>query len=64
MTKLAKKVIFVFDRVVNTVEKGETAAYKHFLLFPTVFSKAFYFRFIKGQVCVVKSFNPFLNDKF
>ena len=30
---------FVFDRVENTVGKGENAGYQHFLLFPQCFQK-------------------------
>ena len=30
---------FVFDRVENTVEKGEIACYEQFLLFPQCFQK-------------------------
>ena len=32
-------MISVFDRVENTVEKGENAGYQHFLLFPQCFPK-------------------------
>ena len=35
--KLAKMMIFVFDRVENIVEKGENAGNQHFLLFPHCF---------------------------
>ena len=42
-----------FDRVENIVGKGENAGKQHFLLFP-VFSKAFFFRVVKSQDCVVK----------
>ena len=35
----AKMKIFLFDIVVNTVEKGENAGYHHFLLFPHYFPK-------------------------
>ena len=38
-----------FDRVENTVGKGENAGYQHFLLFPTVFSNAFFFRVLKSR---------------
>ena len=33
-------IISVFDRVENIVEKGESAGYQHFLLFPQCFQKA------------------------
>ena len=36
-------------------EKGENAGYQHFLLFPTVFSKPFFFRVVESRDCVVKS---------
>ena len=39
------------DRVENTVVKEENAGYEHFLLFPTVFSKAFFYRVIKSLDC-------------
>ena len=32
--KVAKLMIFVFDRIENIVGKGENAGYQHFLLFP------------------------------
>ena len=32
--------ISLFDRVENTVRKGENAGYKHFLLFPQRFPKS------------------------
>ena len=36
---VAKRMISLFDRVENTVEKGENAGYQHFLLFPQCFPK-------------------------
>ena len=36
---LTKITISVFDRVKNTVGKGENAGYQHFLLFSQCFSK-------------------------
>ena len=33
-------IISFFDRVENTVGKGENAGYQHFLLFPQCFEKA------------------------
>ena len=53
--KVAKITIFLFDRAENTGGKGENAGYQHFLLFPPVFSKAFFFRVVKSRDCVVKS---------
>ena len=32
-------MIPVFDRIENTVEKGENAGHQHFLLFPECFQK-------------------------
>ena len=51
---IVKMMISLYNRVENTVGKGENAGNQHFLLFP-VFSKAFFFRVIKSQDCVVKS---------
>ena len=34
-------MISLFDRVENTVGKGENAAFQHFLLFPKCFPKCF-----------------------
>ena len=36
---VAKVMIYLFDRVENTVGKGENAGYQHFLLFPQCFQK-------------------------
>ena len=36
---VAKMTISLFDRVENTVGKGENAGYQHFLLFPLCFPK-------------------------
>ena len=38
---VAKMTISVFDRVENTVGKGENAGNQHFLLFPQGFPKPF-----------------------
>ena len=38
----------------NTVEKGETARYEQFLLFPTEFSKGLYCRHVKIRACLGK----------
>ena len=46
---------FVLDWVVNIVGKGENTGYQHFLLFPTMFSKALLFEVVKSRDCVVKS---------
>ena len=50
-----KKTISLIDRVENTEGKGENAGYQHFLLFPSVFSKAFFFWFVNSGDCVVQS---------
>ena len=50
-----KMTIFRLERVENSLGKGENAGNQHFLLFPTVFSKAFFFGVLKSQNCVVKS---------
>ena len=52
--KIAKMMISLLDWVENTVGKVENAGYQHFLIFPTVFSKAFFFTVVKSQDCVVK----------
>ena len=39
--KLLKIIFLVFDRVENTVGKGENAGYQHFLLFLSVFKGLF-----------------------
>ena len=46
MTNVAKMTISLFDRVEDTVVKGENAGDWHFLLFP-LFSKASFFRVVK-----------------
>ena len=40
--KLAKMMVFVFDRVENIVGKGENAGYQHFLLASQCFQEAFF----------------------
>ena len=39
--KVAEMMISLFDRVENTVGKGENAGYQHFLLFPQCFPKPY-----------------------
>ena len=53
--KVAKMIIFVFDRVENNVGKGENAGYQHFLLFPQCFQEASFMGVVKSRDCVVKS---------
>ena len=43
-----------FDRVKNTVGKGESAVYQHFLLFPHYVSKTVFVRVMKTLFYVVK----------
>ena len=45
--KLAKIMIFVFNRIENIVGKGQIAGYQHFLLFPQCFQKAFFLGSLK-----------------
>ena len=45
-TNVASMTISLFDRVENTMGKGENTGYQHFLPFPTVFSKAFFIRVV------------------
>ena len=52
---MAEKLKPVLGRVENIVGKGEIAGYQHLLLFPTMFSKAFWFGVVKSQNCVVNS---------
>ena len=46
---------FVLDRAENIAGKGENAGVSAFSPFPTMFSKAFFFRVVKSWDCVVKS---------
>ena len=55
ISKIIKIMISLFDRVENTVGKGENAGYQPFSPFPTLFSKAFFLRVVKSLDCVVKS---------
>ena len=38
-----------FGRIENIVGRGENAGYEHFLLFPTMFSKAFFLSVVKSR---------------
>ena len=51
----AEMMISLFDRVENTVGKGENAGYQHFLLFPQCFPNASSIRSLKVRDCVVRS---------
>ena len=50
ITKILKKVIFVFDTVENIVGKGENAGYQHFLLFPQCSTGFFYSGPLKVEI--------------
>ena len=43
-------MISLYDRVENTVGKGENAGYQHFLLFPQCFQKASFPEASKGAI--------------
>ena len=45
---------FVFDKVEIIVEKGGNAGKQKFFPFPTMFTKALFFRFVESQDCAVK----------
>ena len=51
-----QEIQFVLYRIENIGQKGENAGYQHFLLFPTMFSDAFYFWDIKNQGLCGKGF--------
>ena len=52
---IPKVTTSLFDRVENTLGKGENPGYQHFLLFPHVcVFQAFFFRVVQSQDCVVK----------
>ena len=55
---VTEKLKFILGRVQNIVGKGENDGYQHFQLFPTMFSKGFFFKVVKSWDCVV---NPFPN---
>ena len=52
---VTEKLKFILGRIENIAEKGENAAYQHFLLFPQFLSKDFLCRFVKSRDFVVKS---------
>ena len=54
----SKIEICVVKSLENIVGEEENVGYQHFLLFPTMFSKAFFSRGVKSRDCVVKS-QPF-----
>ena len=48
--KVLRIIIFILDRVENTVGKGENAGYQYFLLFPQCFQKTFYLGSLKIRI--------------
>ena len=52
---VARMTISLYDRVENTVGKGENAGLPAFSPFPTVFSKAFFFGVVQSRGWVVRS---------
>ena len=55
-------MVFVFDRVENTVGKGENAGYQHFLLFPQCLQKASFLGSLKvGKELTFTVLNDRLN---
>ena len=52
-----EKMKCVLGWVENIVEKGENGCFKHFLLFPTMFSKGFFLRIVKPHFA--RAFSPF-----
>ena len=52
---VAQMTTLVSDREENIVGKGETAGYQQFLLFPTMFSKAFSCKAVKTRDCLGKN---------
>ena len=51
---VAEMRISLFDRVENTLGKGENAGYQHFLLFPQCFPKPSSLGSLKSRDCLVK----------
>ena len=51
---MTKKLTYVMGLVRNIVGKVENATYLAFSPFPTMFSKAFFFRVVKSRDCLVK----------
>ena len=49
-----EKVRFVLGRIENIVEKGENAGLPAFSPFPTMFSRAFFFKVVKSRDCFRK----------
>ena len=50
---VTQKLKFVWERVENTVRKGENAGYEHFLLFSHCFQKSFFSRVMETWNSVV-----------
>ena len=51
MTNITKMMILLYDRVENTVEKGENAGNQHFLLFPQCFPRPSSLGSLKVGLC-------------
>ena len=60
---VAQMLISVFDRVENSVGKGEKCQ-QHFSPFPALFSKGVFLRVVKSQDCVLTLYHtiPTFND--
>ena len=43
-------LISLFDKVENTMGKGENAGYQHFLLFPQCFQEAYFSGLLKVRI--------------
>ena len=52
---VTEKLKFVLEKLENMVGKGRKCWLPGFSLFPIMFSKAFLYRVVKNQDCVVKS---------
>ena len=54
--KLDENMVIVYESVENLMAKGELAGSQHFLLIPTMFSKAFFLRVLKREEYVTKDY--------
>ena len=61
--KVAKMIISIFERVENTVGKGESAGNQHFLLFAQCFQKPSFQGSLKVGIVWEKYLNYFLVNK-
>ena len=60
---LTQKMEMVFERLDNTVGKGENVVYQHFLLFLHVFLKGFFLWVVKTEELCGKWLNSFADNK-